>query len=392
MSKSSSIKLKLNLLSLASLAGVGVSIALTQHYYAVRSGLAGLKSYCNLGASFNCDVVAASPYSELIGGLPLSSFGAGWFAALFIASLMARSEDLRKESLRFGSAWTLLGLLLSVVYLAIMAYTLRTYCLLCLIVDALVLLSTGLVAWMNPPSPGKGGRDMTQWKNLAFVALGSLLISVVGLKGAFGSGGMKSEEIREVVSTVLSTPPVAVGSGPEFPSFGPSDAPITIVEFSDFQCPYCRIGASLLHAVSSRYRAQVRVVMRHYPLDQSCNPKMQRPLHAASCEAARATYCARQQGRFEALYDSLFEHQAELKPGKPLELASKEGLNADSLQGCMGSPEAAQAVSRDLEEGNSLGIEGTPTIFINGHRTPGLLPIEAWDELIRQLLAARPKS
>src|SRR5437016_3256397 len=126
---------RLNLLTVFSLVGVILSVVLTQHYYQVRTGSAGFKSFCNIAQTMNCDVIAASPYSELVAGIPLSSFATGWFLALFAIALFARNSFWRREGLRAALGLTLFSTLMSVGYFLVMAGILKTYCLYCLGVD-----------------------------------------------------------------------------------------------------------------------------------------------------------------------------------------------------------------------------------------------------------------
>jgi uncharacterized membrane protein len=141
---------RLLVLAALALAGVGVSIYLTQHYYEVRSGSAGFRSFCNMGEKMNCDAVAASTYADLLPGMPLSSFAAGWFLAMFVLALVARNAFWRRETLRLAFAMSAGGALISVAYLAIMAGVLHTFCLFCLVTDGLTLAAFALVLSLRP--------------------------------------------------------------------------------------------------------------------------------------------------------------------------------------------------------------------------------------------------
>jgi protein-disulfide isomerase len=129
------------------------------------------------------------------------------------------------------------------------------------------------------------------------------------------------------------------------------------------------------------------VVFRNFPLDSGCNRKMERPMHPYACEAAKYVQCANQQGKFEAVYEAFFQNQASFAPGKLSELAAGTGADTAKLTQCMNAPETAIALSRDIEEGIVLGIQSTPTFFINGHKYEGVLPPEAWKKLIEKLSA-----
>jgi protein-disulfide isomerase len=137
---------------------------------------------------------------------------------------------------------------------------------------------------------------------------------------------------------------------------GPATAPVTIVEFSDFQCPFCSRAAQVLKQIEERYKGQVRVVFRDFPL----------PKHEQAAKAAEAASCANEQGHFWPMHDRIFENQANLQTGDLKRLASEIGLNREAFDRCLDTGKYANRLRRDVEEGESYGVRGTPTLFING--------------------------
>jgi len=373
------------ILSILALAGAIVSVILTQHFYDLRSGAAGFKSFCNVSATFNCDVIAASPFAELFAGLPLSSFGTAWYVALFIVSLFILNKDWRREATRAAFVMTSFGLIWSLAYLAIMAVVIKTFCLLCLVVDAVALGAWICVLSLKPERLKKRSPDFGQWKTMAGTAAAGMLLTILALRG-MDTSTVKSGDIQDMVDIVMNTPVVAVNAGEEFPSIGPKTAPVTIVEFSDFQCPYCRLGAVLMNSLVNRYPGKVRVVFRNFPLDPSCNRIVQHSMHPYACEAAKLAHCAHKQGKFEPVYESYFENQSKFGPGALLELAGKAGAQTDQLQGCANASETNLAISRDVEEANQLGVKSTPTFFFNGRKIEGLMALPVWSRLIEKAL------
>lgn len=370
------------------LAGTAVSVYLTQHYYEVRNGSAGFKSMCNLGQAMNCDVVAASTYAELLPGMPLSSFAAGWFLALFIIALLARNAFWRREAVRALAAMSAVAAALSLLYFGVMAFVIHTYCLFCLVTDAIGILAFVIALSLRPERFSLHKPDISKWKTFATVTAFALGLSLIGLR-VLDSAEVTSAQIQDSVKAVLDAPVLAVNAGPEFPSLGPANAPITIVEYSDFQCPYCRIAAYSLNTVISRYPTQVRVVFRNFPLDQACNRKIERVLHTRACEAAQTAICAHKQGKFVPVYETLFEKQESLSTGASgiaLKIAQEAGVDAAQLSTCVSAPETASAISRDIEEAINLSIQSTPTFFINGHRVEGGKPPAVWSRIIDEML------
>ena len=381
------------LVGIFSLVGMIFSWILTGHFYSVRSGNASFQSLCNLNSMMNCDAVAMSRYAELVFGFPLSSFAAGWFLALLVTVLIARNRFWNREALRFGLVLSFAGVVISAFYFYILSQILKTYCLYCLVVDGANVSSFLLLVYLNFKSGFSIHEvldfkkiDFQKWKVFVSVLGVSVLVSVLGSK-AFEPDSVERGLIEETAASVLNAPVVTLnlGAGP-LESFGPTDAPITIVEYSDFQCPHCKHGAKILHALLNRYPGKIRVVLKNFPLDPTCNRSMQNPGHSTACEAAKVAYCALLQGVFAPVYEAFFEHQEELKPGMTFTLAKNAGADEQKLRQCYDSTEAMNAISRDVEDGIQLGIQATPTLFINGRKAEGPYPMPIWEKVIDQLL------
>jgi protein-disulfide isomerase len=159
---------------------------------------------------------------------------------------------------------------------------------------------------------------------------------------------------------------------PDAPMKGPADAPVTIVEFSDFQCPACGQAFKDLHDLLRR-RTDVRLVFRHFPLDSACNEGMSRTVHADACLAAAAAECAQRQSRFWEYHDRLFENQHTLDRDSLFRYAREVGLDIPTFRACLDDPATSSRVSDDVRAGIAAGIESTPTLFINGRRVSGAL-------------------
>jgi protein-disulfide isomerase/uncharacterized membrane protein len=379
------ISIRLIALMILALIGLGLSIALSQHFYELRSGAAGFKSYCNLNAQMNCDVVAASSWAEFLPGLPLSSMTAGWYLGLFFIYLIAIGFNVRREAFRAAFILTAIGTLASLFYLYVMTARIGTFCMLCLFVDAVNFISLGIVISLRPQGPGQGRFELSHWKGFAAIMALSLFVAVVGLKG-LDTLADRGENMMERAQAVLTRAPVSINVAPTDLVIGPANARITIIEFSDFQCPFCRVGAFTLHAVMSRFPLDVRVVMKPFPLDPSCNRLINHAMHPVSCEATKAALCAGAQGHFEETYEKIFQNQESLAPGKAAEYAVEAGANPAQLAACMASNETLAKIQATIEVANGLGIESTPTFFINGLRVDRVEALPVWSEIIQQLL------
>lgn len=169
------------------------------------------------------------------------------------------------------------------------------------------------------------------------------------------------------------------------PSRGKAKAPVTIVEFSDFQCPYCKEFSATLERVMKEFSAEVRLVFRQLPLVD---------IHPLAEKAAEASLCAQEQGKFWALHDLMFKDQQGLKAEDLKAKALGLGLDADVFNSCLDSGKQTQRVKDDMREGARLGAGGTPAIFVNGRFFSGARPFEEIALIINEELdsASAPAS
>jgi protein-disulfide isomerase len=157
---------------------------------------------------------------------------------------------------------------------------------------------------------------------------------------------------------------------------GSDAAPVTILEFSDFQCPYCKRAQDTLEQVMREFPGRVRIVFKDFPLD----------FHPGARPAALAARCAGAGGRFWEYHDLLFVAQPDFEREDLLRYAERIGLERASFAECLDSGRFRDAVERDMTEGRALGITGTPTFFVNGRRLVGAMPVEAFREAVRAAL------
>ena len=142
------------------------------------------------------------------------------------------------------------------------------------------------------------------------------------------------------------------------PMKGPANAPVTIVEFSDFQCPFCAQLAPILEQVRAKYPDKVKLVFKNYPLR----------MHGFASEAAEAAQAAEMQGKFWPFYKRLFKNYNNLNEKKIQKIARSIGLNMVKFEKDRASSYAIERVDQDVEQGNELGITGVPAIFLNGRK------------------------
>ena len=156
------------------------------------------------------------------------------------------------------------------------------------------------------------------------------------------------------------------------PGKGPEGAKVTIVEFSDFQCPFCSRAIGTVDQVMEQYAGKVRLVFRQFPLD----------FHDKAPKAAQAALCANEGGKFWEMHDAMFKDQGKLDPDALKATAVSLGLDATRFGECLDSGKMKKAVDEDIEAGKKVGVNGTPAFFVNGTMLSGAQPLEAFKEVI----------
>ncbi len=186
-----------------------------------------------------------------------------------------------------------------------------------------------------------------------------------------------TETLRRAGFRLLLSPPrVPIAIAKNDPFEGPADAPVTIVEFSDFQCPYCAKAAQALKEVRARYGKLVRVVHKPFPIAS----------HSRARQAAEAALCAADQGQFEAFHDWIFENRNKLSDEDLTQQAKALGLDMEAFTNCYTSKAHDEYIQKSVNEGRFLGVTATPTFFINGRLFEGAQPVERFDEMVDEEL------
>ena len=187
---------------------------------------------------------------------------------------------------------------------------------------------------------------------------------------------------RKWTVTMNFSPPVLVSELADgvSPMRGAPDSLVTIVEFSDFECPFCKQAQSVLEEVIGKYGRDVRLVFKHLPLEG----------HRNSLPAARAAYCAAEQDRFWQFHDALFT-AGNLSPPLFEQIAAGLGLGAQKFQECVASERSRAAVVKDIEAARRLRIDGTPSFVVNGKIIKGALSFADFQKIIEQELRATQK-
>jgi len=164
---------------------------------------------------------------------------------------------------------------------------------------------------------------------------------------------------------------------------GPADAPVTILEYGDYQCPYCRGAARDVHQMLGRYSGLVRFVFRNFPIPQ---------LHPQAEQAAEAAEAAGAQGRFWEMYELLLQPASRLDLDSLLDYAEQLGLNLGRFRADVTGNAYAAKIERDVREGIRNGVNATPKFYVDGERLDGKLPLEGLEDAIRAAVRAASAS
>ena len=224
----------------------------------------------------------------------------------------------------------------------------------------------GLVTWhfWRQIKAGQGAQ-LSQQLFGGFTATGSSTLPPLPTSPRAGEGAIADRTILENVAS---------------PFLGNSQAPLTMVEFTDFKCPNCQAAAPIIKQVLQKYPTKIKFIMRHFPVEST---------HPGATELSEIVYCAGKQGKLWRVHDLLFANQAalpdHLDPAGRARIAAANDIDDDVLQACLSTPAPLTAVNRDYVDGARFGVRGTPTFFINGERVEGVVPFATWDQFLQRV-------
>lgn len=389
MAKQTSIRTKAWWMAvLASLAGIFSSGYLsTLHFRILKSGFVG-ESLCNFGEHVNCDTVLMSRFAEA-GPIPLAGLGLLFYLYLLGALIWARIEPNRAgPTLLIPYSLVAISVIISLALAYISAFVLSAFCLFCVslyIINFLLLIFVKRSLNLNWSEWMQSLKHISWTKQLAYL----LIVFIVG--GILFYTGKKQyaqtlsqDQLDQYFKTFFKQKVEKIDTQGR-PFIGNSDAKIVVAEFSDFECPYCKRASKVLKPILKQYKDQVKLVFFNYPLDQSCNNTLQRPLHRRACATAYAAYCAGEQGKFWEYESKAFDRQPKFQEASLVNIAEKLQLNMPKFKSCLSSPAAKKSVASDLAVGQSIGLRGTPSVYVNGRKFAPWMYRHAWKQLIEKI-------
>ena len=379
------------LIFITAAAGLGVCLYLYSLHVSLLMGDIKDGFLCGTESGLGCHSVTSSPYSVFL-GLPLATWGAVFYCAIIFMALggIIFRRDSGPAFFRWALLLAALGLAFDLYLAYIMIFRIRAVCRLCITTYAIniAIILILLLKLRRESGPGVALNAVFPWsKDVLGIDLyyrrviKGLLIGGILLAGASAVAGShflsKSltdydrERLAKVKKSLLRQKPTLMAAE-DRPFMGSADAKLTVVEFSDFLCPYCAKASKYLKLSESANHDRARFIFRHYPLDNSCNRRLSSNVHPGACLLAESTACAAEQDRFWPFHDKAFETKGSISRQVVEDIAAEVGLDVKAFNSCLDSGRALKIVQEDIEAGIRAGVRGTPTLFVNGRKLGGV--------------------
>jgi protein-disulfide isomerase/uncharacterized membrane protein len=381
-----------------------------------------VEKVCGEAGGSSCHEVNTGPYSSL-GRVPLAAAGIVFYASLGLLLCLGffAGGDVAKGGDRLALGLLALAVLVDLGLLGVQALLIHRFCILCLLtyglnLAALVLLLGVRKASLSPLRTGAGPLFLAAW------ALGSLALlvgtasaeatlalrerlraplvlgtappadaEVKRLQGILDDPVKLDQYLNEKASHDFDVAPVVAIDLKNAPFRGPESAPIKVVDYSDFLCPFCRQAALGFANWLPQSGGRVAIYYKNYPLETSCNDRIKQTIHPGACVVALGGLCADSQGKFWPYHDKIFSGPPPQNPTAQdvVKLASEAGLDGQAMAVCLASEETKKRLIAQIHEGSDGGVQGTPSVFVNGKKLPRIDHfLEAIDKESRRLLLA----
>ncbi len=407
-------KLK-NLFLLGSvLAVLGLGISLYSLYHHIELKYFGDHSFmCNINDTLSCDEVANSRFSEDMWGNPLGLYGAGYFLGLLLLLVVGRLKpELRRDVLQTYGTLVVIGVVVSVTLGGISHFIIGKLCPSCIGVYSVTFVQAAVLFFSLEAIPRPlSFKQISNGGWYAVLALGvaialfqlfkpapnrNMTLDVPKTSEELAALKSKIEGDRRPGALASLDANVAASVKIDFSAYsglgedyrkGSDDAKVKIVEYADFQCPACSTASKAMRQLASEFGDRILIVFKMYPLDNACNPGMQRAMHAYACEAAIIARCAGSYGKFWDLHNQFYDNQSSIDSTRILAWAKDAGLSSDQIAQCKASKDIVAKIQDDIQQANAAGLTGTPTIFFNGRKYNGPVQIDELRAVVQALLA-----
>jgi protein-disulfide isomerase/uncharacterized membrane protein len=350
---------------------IGFSVYLTQHYFELKfpTGLES-QSLCNVNQFFNCDKTTLSLFGNIL-GVPIALFGL-IVGVLVMGGLIIKNENYER-TIYFTLVINFIGCLILFSYSLLILKGLCPFCTLYYIVSGITLLYFFRKSkTMNPA--------------LGYLAVFAVIVITIAIPVKLNidtkkqaQAAISTDVIKQFYTLAnLGSPGIAS----EFKITNVPNAPIKMVIFSDFECPSCKALSEQIPKLMSRYEGKIDIQYFFYPLDNSCNPSMERPLHQYACKAAYAASCMPLKD-FAKTHDEIFHNQEKFEEG-----FVDKFIKSNNLETCVADPKTKERVVTLIKAADPFNVRSTPSYLINGAKIEGAIPLDQiyaiMDEILRR--------
>lgn len=369
----------------ACLIGAAIAAVSTSQYVRIQKQGLEEKSFCAISETIDCDIASASSYGTLW-GVPIAWLGLLSYLLIGGMALFgAVSKKERRSTVTMAWFMSIFAILYSIRLAHALVFVLEVTCLECLgmyAVNIFVLIAlwaalnirlkdvpkfiAGYLRAVVGKHPGPGFQPKLVTHVIVIIAV--YAVGLLIMNDIMGKGGAEQVSLKEKVGAHYEQSLYAIEPDATWPVWGNPDGKVTIIEFSDFECPFCRLAAFNVRPYLQEFKKDVAFYFVNYPLDNSCNPYMQGPMHQKACMAAEATLCAQDRGDFWDFHDDLFRLKRNLNRGSIIGLAKKRGWDEADFAACLDSDDTKRRVVEQIDAGRRIHISGTPTIIINGRK------------------------
>jgi uncharacterized membrane protein/protein-disulfide isomerase len=375
------------------LGAAGLVICLYLYSFHIELLMGEIKSgpLCGTDNGLGCHSVATGAYSSMF-GIPLALWGAIFFSAMALLGVggVIFWRDSGRVFLRWAFWLAVFGLVFDLYLAYTMIFRIQALCWLCAAtyaINFLIIIVLVKEVWREPGPrmslraifPGTKdaeGIDLYYRNVIKGLLIGGILVAAIaGIAGSQFLSKALTEDDRESLSKVkknLTQQKPKVIEVKNRPDLGSEDAAVTVVEFSDFLCPFCAKASRYIKLAESSAHNTVRFVFRHLPLDKSCNRSVRSNVHPGACLLAEGAVCAHEQDKFWKYHDIAFETEGSISRTVVMDNAATIGLNLGEFKRCLDSGRGLRVVREDIEAALNAGIKSTPTLLINGRQLRGV--------------------
>jgi protein-disulfide isomerase/uncharacterized membrane protein len=337
------------------------------------------KSFCNVSDVINCDAAALSKYSQIL-GIPTSAWGIIFYSAMLMLAFVyliadnEEKEDAKNQSRSWLQVIAVFGLMPTFTLASLSFFVLKNICIFCMI-SYLVNLSIAVIAiiTLNNKARSYSLKFSSNFWIISVCIVGFALFLPTVFTKSSTETNLSDKDVNLYLQAHLSARQNSIVTE-GLPFLGDPNAKVVLVEYSDFQCPHCARSAKTMPLLLKNYPNNIKLVYKNYPLDPTCNPSVKGAGHPFACYAAKTSLCVffkKGNQAFLNFKSDTFDAQETLSRTTIDEIALAQGMNASELSECRESIATHQALLDQIQEAISMGVNSTPSLFLNGKEFRG---------------------